>query len=141
MQYIDEKIVTVEGKLVTKRYSLLGKVGEGAFSQCYKVQVQGTDQVYALKIISKETMKILEKEKLGTSASLLSRGDPRAPVAIAPAHRVPGPLVRGPVFSVHLSGVLRQPGTPLTTLDPRRALQEVLGHRRKGHPPLRPSDH
>jgi serine/threonine protein kinase len=59
MQYVEEKIVTVDGHTAIKRYLILEKVGEGAFSQCYKVQAQGTDQIYAMKIISKEKMKIL----------------------------------------------------------------------------------
>lgn len=53
MQVVEEKIRTVDGNLATKKYVVLEKVGEGAFSQCFRVQVLGSEQIFAMKIISK----------------------------------------------------------------------------------------
>jgi hypothetical protein len=53
MQVVEEKIRTVDGCLAIKRYVVVEKVGEGAFSQCFKVQVLGSEQIFAMKIISK----------------------------------------------------------------------------------------
>jgi serine/threonine protein kinase len=36
---------------------MLEKLGEGSYSQCFKVQVSGTDQFYAMKVIPKAKLK------------------------------------------------------------------------------------
>ncbi len=59
MQVVEEKIYTVDGTPTVKKYMILQKVGEGAFSKCFKVQVVGSDQIYAMKVISKDKMKLL----------------------------------------------------------------------------------
>jgi hypothetical protein len=59
MQVVEEKIRTVDGCIAIKRYVVIEKVGEGAFSQCFRVQVLGSEQIFAMKIISKQKMEIL----------------------------------------------------------------------------------
>jgi|JI6StandDraft_1071083.scaffolds.fasta_scaffold19249_5 hypothetical protein len=59
MQVVEEKIRTVDGNLATKRYVVIEKVGQGAFSQCFRVQVLGSEQIFAMKIITKEKMALL----------------------------------------------------------------------------------
>lgn len=50
-------MVTVDGHTGVKRYVMLEKLGEGSYSQCIKVQVSGTEQYYAMKVIPKAILR------------------------------------------------------------------------------------
>lgn len=62
--FIEEPIQTVDGGTIIKRYKKLTQLGSGSFSSCWKVCPEGTDKLYAMKIISKKSMESLEQEKV-----------------------------------------------------------------------------
>lgn len=64
MSYVEEKVLTVDGTVTTKRYQLLAEIGAGSFSQCWKVRPIGTDKAYAMKVIPKKSLQSLEQEKV-----------------------------------------------------------------------------
>lgn len=53
MQFVEEKIKFVDGKTSVKRYEIQCRIGEGAFSTCYKVKVANSDSLFAMKLIPK----------------------------------------------------------------------------------------
>lgn len=64
MSYIEEQVLTVDGSATKKRYQLLAEIGSGSFSKCWKVRPVGTDKIFAMKMISKKSLKSLEQEKV-----------------------------------------------------------------------------
>lgn len=63
-KYIDEPIKTVDGEIALKRYLIVKQVGSGSYSKCYLVQNQNSDSFYVVKVIPKNKLEILSKEKV-----------------------------------------------------------------------------
>ena len=61
---VQEKIRMVDGGISYKTYTKIKGIGSGSFSKVWLVGVSGSDKTYALKIISKKQMKVLENERV-----------------------------------------------------------------------------
>jgi len=53
---IEEKVVDSEGKITCRNYLKGHLLGKGGFAKCYEVIDMETNQVYASKIVAKETL-------------------------------------------------------------------------------------
>ena len=57
---VQEKIQMVDGGVTYKTYTKIKDIGAGSFSKVWLVEASGSKKAYALKIITKKQMKILE---------------------------------------------------------------------------------
>lgn len=61
---VQEKIQMVDGRVTYKTYTKIKDIGSGSFSKVWLVEASGSKKTYALKIITKKQMKILENERV-----------------------------------------------------------------------------
>ena len=54
---IEEKIQTISGETITRRYSRGRMLGKGGFAKCYEVTNMDNKKVLAAKIIQKSSLK------------------------------------------------------------------------------------
>ena len=54
---IEEKIQTITGETITRRYSRGRMLGKGGFAKCYEVTNMENKKVLAAKIIAKSSLK------------------------------------------------------------------------------------
>jgi len=57
LQIIEEKIQTISGDTITRRYSRGRLLGKGGFAKCYEVTNLDNKKVLAAKIIQKSSLK------------------------------------------------------------------------------------
>ena len=61
---VQEKIHMVDGGVSYKTYTKIKDIGSGSFSKVWLVQASGSNNLYALKIITKKQLKVLENERV-----------------------------------------------------------------------------
>lgn len=54
----------VDGGVAHKTYKKIKDIGSGSFSKVWLVEAVGSNSLYALKIITKKQMKVLENERV-----------------------------------------------------------------------------
>jgi serine/threonine protein kinase len=58
-----DRVRKVDGTTADVRYQVVRKVGSGAFAIVYKVLKEGTDKVFAAKVIIKASLKQPQQKK------------------------------------------------------------------------------